>query len=95
MTMRTPRLQAFSLLGNAVLLATLFWSRAEHNSSLRDLTLAAMRGDEAHLRIHAVSLAELEALDRDGESEHVLLLRQLTAAGEENIKLRQQLGLGE
>lgn len=83
-------LTALSLAANIGLLAGLLWSRAE----TREIGMVAMRGDEAHLRIHAASLAAIETPESERAAMTTELLRKLIAAGEENIKARRQLGLG-
>lgn len=89
------RLLVLSIAGNVALLAGLLWARAEHETELRQIALVAMRGDEAHLHIHAESLAALESTDPAKAIATVDLLRSIIAVGAVNIKSRQRAGLGQ
>lgn len=88
------RLAAVSILGNVALLAGFLWMRARHEGELRDVALAAMRGDEVHVMLHTRSLAALESADPKQAAATAELLRPLVAAGKQNLEARQRLGLG-
>jgi hypothetical protein len=91
--MKTPIIAA-SLVVNVALLAGLLWMRAEHQGELRDVSLAAMRGDEIHLQLHAASLAAIESPGSEKAVATADMLRTVLAAGEKNIAARQRAGLG-
>jgi len=84
------KLTVLSIVANIALLAGLLWSRAE----TREMGRIAMRADESHLRLHAASLAAIESPESEEAAMMADALRKLIAVGEENIKLRRQLGLG-
>jgi hypothetical protein len=88
------RLIAASILGNVAMLALLLWMRARHEGELRDVAMAAMRGDEIHVELHARSLAALESADPKEAAATADLLRPVVAAGKQNVEARQRLGLG-
>lgn len=86
-------LTAVSLVSNLVLLAAIFWMRAEHQQELGEAAKTTMRGDEKHLLLHVSSLAALESADPEKTAHAVRVLRLLTAAGKKNIELRRQVGI--
>ena len=88
------QITALSLVGNVALVAGLLWLRADHQGELREMALAAMRGDEMHLRLHATSLAAIESPDSEEATAAAGILRKIIAAGEKNIEARQRAGLG-
>lgn len=88
------RLTTVSIVGNVALLGGLLWMRTEREAEVRNVSLAAMRGDELHLQLHARSLAALESADTADVAATAAMLRAIISAGEANIELRQRLGLG-
>jgi len=84
-----------SVVCNLILLAILLWMRAALHNELREVSRAAMRGDERHVRLHAASLAALESADPAEASKMADVLRMIVAAGDLNIEARRRAGLGE
>ena len=85
---------AASIVVNVALLGVLLWMRAEHQGELREVALAAMRGDEIHLELHAASLAAIESPGSENALATAGMLRTVLAAGEQNIEARRRAGLG-
>ncbi len=88
------RLTTASLIGNVALLASLLWLRSKGAEEVRTVALAAMRGDELHLQLHAASLAAIESPGSPEAISTADMLRAIIAAGEVNSDARQLAGLG-
>ena len=88
------QLTTVSMVVNVLLIAGLIWMYSNSEAHTREVGLAAMRGDEIHLRIHARSLASLESDDLELVESTVEVLRKVIAAGEADIEARRRAGLG-
>jgi hypothetical protein len=86
---------AASIVVDVALFAALLWMRAEHQGELREVALAAMRGDEIHLELHAASLAALASPGSEKSVATADMLRTVLAAGGKNIEARHRAGLGK